>query len=103
MFNIRLYVKFLASLKSILGIDKLIIEVNSNDFTVEKLIIRLSKELGIKFKKLIINEKTKKINPDILIFIDKKEIQTLQNLQTLLSDGSQIVFLSSIHGGFKSL
>jgi len=56
--------------------------------------------LGHDFKNLIINTKTNEINPEILIFIDKKEIQTLQKLDTNLINSNKIAFLSSIHGGF---
>jgi molybdopterin converting factor small subunit len=69
------------------------------NFTVEHLIDELTKDFGDNFKNLIINTKTKEVKPEILIFIDDKEIQTLQKLSTPLSDGNKIVFLSSIHGG----
>ncbi len=101
MRTIILHIKFLSSLKSHLKKDQLILRINSEYFTVENLINELIKELGQKFEDLILNPKIKNINPEILIFIDNKEIQTLQKLKTPLSDGNKIVFLSSIHGGFK--
>lgn len=101
MRTIILHIKFLSSLKSLLKKDQLILRPNSEYFTVENLITELINELGQKFEDLIFNPKTKNINPAILIFIDNKEIQTLQKLKTPLSDGNKIVFLSSIHGGFQ--
>lgn len=73
--------------------------INSSQFSLEDLINKLMDEIGNKFKELIINKKTKDINPEILIFINNSEVQTLQRLKTALSDGDQITFLSSIHGG----
>lgn len=83
------------------GRDRLIIKTKLKYFTVENLINKLVNDLGQSFRDLIINKKKNEINPEILIFVDNKEIQTLKNLNTPLSDGNQIVFLSSIHGGFK--
>jgi molybdopterin converting factor small subunit len=55
--------------------------------------------MGNNFKDMIINKKTQDIRSEILIFINNSEAQTLQNLKTSLSDGDQITFISSIHGG----
>lgn len=83
-----------------IGKEQITINLKSKFFTVEDLVNKLIHELGQSFKDLIINQKTKNINPDILIFVDNREIQTLQKLKTPLSNGNQITFLSSIHGGF---
>lgn len=90
----------MSSIKAFVGIDKLIIKLDTNFFTIKNLINKLIDELGQSFKDLIIDKRNKEINPEILIFVDNREIQTLQKLNTILSDGNQIVFLSSIHGGF---
>lgn len=78
-------------------------KINSKYFTLEDLINKLIEQFGQKFKDLLINEKTKNINPDILIFIDNREIHTLQKMKTPLSNGNQITFLSSIHGGSRGI
>ena len=101
MIRINLYIKFLSTIKSIVGRKELIIKVNSNHITLDNLINELIYELGESFRELIFNLEAKEINPEILIFVDSKEISSLQKLKTPLSDGNQIVFLSSIHGGFK--
>jgi len=98
--KIYLQIKFLASLKTILGKDQLIYNIDTNNFTLENLIDELIKEFGQTIENLLMNKETKNINPEILIFIDNKEIQTLQKLKTPLKDGNHITFLSSIHGGF---
>ena len=100
MIGIYLDVVFLASIKTIVGKDRIALEINSNQVTLENLITELANNLGHNFRDLIINAETKEVNPEILIFIENREIQTLKKLKTPLSDGNQIVFLSSIHGGF---
>ena len=97
--NIHLQIRFLAALKSVVGKDQINLTIKSSSFTLEDLIVKLTSEIGNEFNDLIINKKTKEINPDILIFINNIEVQTLQKLKTPLSDGDQITFLSSIHGG----
>jgi len=59
----------------------------------------LTEDIGDSFKNRIVNQNTKDIRSDILIFINNAEAQTLQNLKTALFDGDQITFISSIHGG----
>jgi molybdopterin converting factor small subunit len=97
--NIHLQIRFLAALKSVVGKDQINLTIKSSSFTLEDLIVKLTSEIGNEFNDLIINKKTKEINPDILIFINNAEVQTLQKLKTPFSDGDQITFLSSIHGG----
>jgi len=97
--SIHLQIRFLAAFKSMVGKDQIKLTINSAYFTLEDLIFKLTNEIGHRFNDLIINNKTKEINPEILIFINHSEIQTLQKLKTPLSDNDQITFLSSIHGG----
>ncbi len=103
MIKIILNIKFLSLIQEITGIEKLNLQIDVEQFSIMDLIHELDIKFGQSFKDLIINKKNKGIKPEILIFIDNKEIQSLQNLNTLLSDGDQIVFLSSIHGGYENL
>ncbi len=97
---IFLDIQFLSSLRTMLGKDRITIKIDSKDFTVRDLITKLDDELGQNFRDLIINNKINVINPEILIFVNSKEIQTLEKLNTPLTNGNHIVFVSSIHGGF---
>lgn len=74
--------------------------MNSKNITVRDLIFELNKKLGRNFGNLIVNKELNEINPEILIFVNDKEIQTLQKLETILTDGNYIAFVSAIHGGF---
>lgn len=75
--------------------------INSKKITVRDLIFELNKKLGQNFGDLIVNNNINEINPEILIFVNNKEIQTLQKLETILTDGNYIVFISAIHGGIN--
>ncbi|MHA1425577.1 MAG: hypothetical protein ACTSQI_06285 [Candidatus Helarchaeota archaeon] len=98
----KLEIRFLSALKSIVKSDRFIIEIDSKTLTLQGLINKLKNKLGQNFIDLIINKESASINPDILIFIEEKEIRSLQELDTPLFDGNKIVFLSSIHGGYKT-
>ena len=75
------------------------IELASDFLTVEELINQLICKLGQKFEHSILNTEQGTLKPEILIFVDNFEIQTLQKLKTRLFNGSTVTFLSSIHGG----
>ncbi|TFG05494.1 MAG: hypothetical protein EU536_01960 [Promethearchaeota archaeon] len=94
-------VKFLASLEKFIGIDQLSIEFDTAYFTLQDLFQKLAPIIGAKLNYLI-TEDPMTLKPEILVFINNKECQALQELKTPLFDGTQVTFLSTIHGGSNS-
>ena len=88
-------------MKSVLDINEILYTIDQDHFIIEDLINKLIDDYGKIFKNLILKKDTFSINPEILIFVDNKEIGTLKKLKTPLHNDNQITFLSSIHGGFN--
>ncbi|MHA1321921.1 MAG: MoaD/ThiS family protein [Candidatus Helarchaeota archaeon] len=94
-----LKIRFYSTLKTLIGKEELQLRLNSEEFTLEDLIRKLGEQFSSKFEDEILNNNKTEIKPEILIFVNDREIRLLQNLKTQLYDGYQIAFVPSIHGG----
>jgi MoaD family protein len=97
--KIILKIKLFSYLQELVGKREIKMKTIKEPYTIEDLINDLDGELGSNFGNLVMNKKEKMLKPEILIFLDDREIKVLQDLKTDLSDGDQIAFVPSIHGG----
>jgi len=95
--SIRIQVKFLASLKHILGVKNVDLEISQPMKLIEVLNLLVEK-YGEKFREAVFDEEGK-VRNELLILVNDAEISVLNGLDTKISDGDTITLLPTVHGG----
>jgi MoaD family protein len=91
-------VKFVGALRHITGKPKITIDY-STSFSLKELIEKLVQDAP-EIKTSIIDQQTDgAIKTNALILVNDREISVLKGLDTLLSDGDEVVFIPVVHGG----
>lgn len=92
-----LSIKFIGALRHISGKTQL--TVNSQESTsIKKLLIKLCKEFP-SLEKTFADQQLNDSRSNTLILVNGREISVLNNLETKLNDGDEIVFVPVVHGG----
>ena len=94
---VKVSIKFLSEFKNVVGME--CVEVNVNEeSTVEDLLKHLCDQFKEPLCNLIFESKAS-IKRNIVIFINGKNIATLDGLKTKLRDGDQIILSTPVAGG----
>lgn len=92
-----LSIKFIGALRHISGKTQL--TVNSQESTsIKKLLIKLRQEFP-SLEKTFADQQLNDSRSNTLILVNGREISVLNNLETKLNDGDEIVFVPVVHGG----
>ena len=94
----RVYVKYFAALREIVGKKEEIIEFD-DDITVETLLFNLSKKYGNKFINYVFKSKTNLPRENLQFLIDGKSITALRGIKTKLYDNCKYVIIPPVGGG----
>lgn len=92
-----LQIKFMGHLKNIVGCEYVFME-NVNGLTLREVLVRLHDSLG-EASKEIFNGSSFKIRPGILILVNDAVYDVVGGLDYVVSEGDEIVFLPTVHGG----
>lgn len=93
----KIQVRFVATLRHILGVKSIDLEI-SRPMKVLEVLNLLAEKYGEKFRKAVFDENGK-VKSEFLIFVNEAEISVLDGLNTEISDGDVITLLPTIHGG----
>jgi molybdopterin converting factor small subunit len=67
--------------------------------TIRGLVEELVSQLGPGFKEALVDSELGDPRPNALILVNKREIGTLGNLETVLLDGDRVTLVPVTHGG----
>lgn len=95
MINIK--IAFLSLLTDITGTDEISLLVNENS-TIKEVLAKLILDFGEEFEKIILSSPDF-ISKYIIIGLNGKDVRSLNNLNTIISQGDELVFLPAIAGG----
>jgi len=90
-------VRFVGSLRSIVGKSKITLDINEK-ITVKELIGFIVKEFP-HVKRTLIDPELEDPRPNALIIVNNREISVLNGLETALKDGDEVVLVPVSHGG----
>ena len=90
-------ISFLSLLADIIGLNEISLSLNENS-TIRDVIRELIKNFGIEFENTIFIS-TGILSKYILLALNGKDIKHFNNLDTILQDGDEIIFLPAIAGG----
>ena len=88
-------VKFLSLIRELAGREKVQLQANN----LEELIGKLSEKYGKKFEKRIWDAETKKLNDDIVILVNGKNLILLDGIKTILKEEDVVVIFPMAGGG----
>ncbi len=91
-------VKFVGALRHVTGKPKLTIDYAVN-FSVKDLIQKLVQDQPEIKASIVDQQADGVIKTNALILVNDREISVLNGLDTLLSDGDEVVFIPVVHGG----
>ncbi|RLE51584.1 MAG: hypothetical protein DRJ33_05615 [Candidatus Methanomethylicota archaeon] len=90
-------VKFLAVLKPLASSPELLVDPSIN--SLEQLVEYLTRTQPKQFVDRFISHESRWLRPDILVFIKGVDARLLGHKSAKLSDGDEVVFLPTVHGG----
>ncbi|MHA1581695.1 MAG: MoaD/ThiS family protein [Candidatus Baldrarchaeia archaeon] len=93
----KIQVRFIATLRHLLGVKSVDLEIPRPMKLLEVLNL-LAEKYGGKFRKAIFDENGK-VKSEFLILVNDAEISVLNGLNTEISDRDVITLLPTIHGG----
>ena len=91
-------VKIIGSARNLFDSPSYTIEVKTG-MTMRDLLAGLSKHAGIDFASAVYDIHTGKMNEYIVVFVNSKEIRTLEGLDTKLKEGDVVTVLPPMAGG----
>ncbi len=97
--SMKVNVRALSSLKYSAKRSKM--SLNIDDGATFRFLLNLILAVDEKLFNAILDHEGE-LNPGIIVLINERDIDVLQGLDTKLSDGDDVVFLSAIHGGLVS-
>jgi sulfur-carrier protein len=89
--------KFLGALRHASGKETLTLNCQKNA-SIMDIVNEISRGAPV-FRQSLINEQLQKPKPNALILINGREISILDNLETKIEDGDEVVFVPVVHGG----
>ena len=92
-----LYIKFIGALRHISGKTQLTLNCQENP-SIKKLLMKLCLEFP-SLEKTFTDQQLNDSRSNTLILVNGREISILNNLETKLKDGDEIVFVLVVHGG----
>jgi sulfur-carrier protein len=93
----KVSVKFLASIREIVGAHEIWFEISSKD-TMESLLEILKSRFGTDFKNAV-GDPFEDENPKIRILVNGRDIDFLQGAKTELKEGDTVVLIPPVAGG----
>ncbi|MCJ7505910.1 MoaD/ThiS family protein [Candidatus Bathyarchaeota archaeon] len=96
--EMRVNVKYFATLREVIGIREEQIELQENS-TTRDLLGRLAERHGPRFKYLVTEMTTGVLRADMLFLVDGTSMNDLQELETRLTDGCTVAFVPAVGGG----
>lgn len=93
----QIKILFLSLLEDITGLNEISLNLNENS-TVRDIIKELITNFGVEFENTILVS-TGILSKYILLSLNGKDIRHYNNLDTILQDGDEIIFLPAIAGG----
>lgn len=67
--------------------------------TLQELVSDITNNAHPVFKKRFLNSKSNGLSPDIIVLIDGAEASIHGGMGAVLKDGSEVIFLPTVHGG----
>jgi molybdopterin converting factor small subunit len=67
--------------------------------TLHELVSNIANNAHPVFKKRFLNSKSNGLSPDIIVLIDGAEASIHGGMGAILKDGSEVIFLPTVHGG----
>jgi MoaD family protein len=90
-------VKFIGALRGISGKERLDVKIEK-EMSLKKFIEKIVEKQPA-LKRALIDPELEDPRPNALIIVNGKEISVLKGLETVISDGDEVVFVPVIHGG----
>jgi len=90
-------VKFIGAFRNISRKNKLTLTFEKTA-PLKEVIKKIVEDMP-KFKRALIDPELEDPRPNTLILVNGKEISILNGLETVLSDGDEVVFVPVVHGG----
>lgn len=90
-------VKFVGSLRSLVGKSKIVLKLNGK-ISLREAINKVVNEFP-RMKQTLIDPELGDPRPNTLIIVNGKEISVLNGLETVLKSGDEVVFVPVSHGG----
>lgn len=97
MMEISVAVRFVGSLRNLAGKSKITLKFEKN--TALREVVKRITEKFPEMGKTIIDPELGDPRPNTLIIVNGKEISVLNGLETLLTNGDEVVFIPVSHGG----
>lgn len=94
---INVEVKFLGVFRQFSGRNQVLVKLEK-PATVRKAIEKLT-EASSEFKRALVDSELEDPRPNALILVNGKEISVLQELETDVEDGDEIILVPVSHGG----
>ena len=91
-----LNVKFIGAMRQISGKTQLTVNFQEA-MSLNDLVVKISQEMPLLQKNL--SDELNNSRSNVLILINGREISVLNDLETKLNDGDEIVFIPVVHGG----
>lgn len=91
-------VKLLAVLRGLTERSEFKVDVKEGA-TLRELVSNVANNAPAVFKKRFLNSKSESLSPDIIVLIDGAEASIHGGMEAVLKDGSEIIFLPTVHGG----
>ncbi|MFW9925878.1 MAG: MoaD/ThiS family protein [Candidatus Thorarchaeota archaeon] len=92
----RVLFKSFGPIRRIIGIKVIEVEVAEGS-TVRQVIDIVVKQKGAELEKLIIDKN--RINGNLIVILNKKDVETLGGVDIVVSDGDEIALLPHVQGG----
>jgi MoaD family protein len=90
-------VKFVGALRHVSGVDKLALDCKG-EISIRELVSEITKDTPA-LRQSLIDQQLEDPRPNALILVNGREISVLNDLETTLKDGDEIVLVPVVHGG----
>ena len=98
MQNKRIRLRFLSTMRHIVGENEKVIEI-SKEATIGDLLRLILTTYGKKMTTFLFEEDNKSVRNDILILINDVDMDVLEGLDTVLSEEDEVTLMPIAHGG----
>ena len=94
----KVEVKLLAVLRGLTEKSEFQVTIQEGT-TLHELVSNIANNAHPVFKKRFLNAKSDGLSPDIIVLIDGAEASIHGGMGAILKDGSEVIFLPTVHGG----